>query len=76
MTWAQAMGRALRQRREELGLSRLALCADAGVSENHLLRFELGRQGFSLALLERVCLACGLSLAALACYATRHMELS
>jgi transcriptional regulator with XRE-family HTH domain len=54
----------LRKIIEECGTSRYALCQQAGISEAVLSRFLAGKQGITLATLDKLATALGLSLSA------------
>jgi transcriptional regulator with XRE-family HTH domain len=61
-----ALGRAIRLRREELGLSQSAVALDAEIESSWLSHIESGRQNPSWGNVDRIARALGWSLAELA----------
>ena len=61
-----ALGRAIRLRREELGLEQLAVALDADVQPSWISHIESGRQNPSWGTVDRIARALGWSIAQLA----------
>ncbi len=61
-----ALGRAIRLRREELGLEQQTVALDAGVEPSWISHIESGRQNPAWGTVDRIARALGLSIAQLA----------
>ncbi len=61
-----ALGRAIRLRREELGLEHQTVALDAGVEPSWISHIESGRQNPAWGTIDRIARALGLSIAQLA----------
>ncbi len=61
-----ALGRAIRLRREELGLEQQTVALDAGVEPSWISHIESGRQNPAWGTIDRIARALGLSIAQLA----------
>lgn len=55
--WSSAVGRVIRERRAEMGLSVLRFSERSGISRNHIMDYENGRTIPSLPKLSRIALA-------------------